>query len=96
MHGYGGYHHPRFWTDTVALMREHYGLADDASILDVGCAGLHAARLPVVLGALQGLDVSDYAISNAHPPSGPAARGDAAACCLPTGLSPGDQHQCGA
>ena len=37
--GYGGYHyHPRFWTDTVRRFSDHYELADDASVLDIGCA----------------------------------------------------------
>src|SRR6185437_10114091 len=35
--GYGGYHyHPRFWQDTVRRFRDHYQLAEDAAILDVG------------------------------------------------------------
>lgn len=71
MHGYGGYHyHPRFWTDTVALMREHYDLADDASILDVGCGKgfmLQDFGLLMPNARLEGLDVSSYAIQNAHP-----------------------------
>jgi ubiquinone/menaquinone biosynthesis C-methylase UbiE len=71
MHGYGGYHyHPRFWTDTVGLMREHYGLAADASILDVGCGkGFMLQDFSVLMpqARLQGLDVSDYAIANAYP-----------------------------
>ena len=38
-HGYGGYHyHPRFWQTTVKRFRDYYKLAEDASILDVGCA----------------------------------------------------------
>lgn len=71
MHGYGGYnYHPRFWTGTVALMRQHYGLADDASILDVGCGKgfmLQDFSLLMPQARLQGLDVSEYAIANAHP-----------------------------
>jgi ubiquinone/menaquinone biosynthesis C-methylase UbiE len=71
MHGYGGYsYHPRFWTETVALMRGHYGLADDASILDVGCGKgfmLYDFSLLMPHARLQGLDVSPYAIGNAHP-----------------------------
>lgn len=71
MHGYGGYHyHPRFWTDTVALMREHYALADDASILDVGCGKgfmLKDFSLLMPKARLEGLDVSAYAVANAQP-----------------------------
>src|SRR6185503_9372252 len=38
LYGYGGYnYHPRFWTDTVKYFRAYYKLAEDASILDIGC-----------------------------------------------------------
>ena len=38
-HGYGGYgYHPRFWQATVRRIQQHYHLADNARILDVGCA----------------------------------------------------------
>ncbi len=71
MHGYGGYrYHPRFWTGTVALMREHYGLADEASILDVGCGKgfmLHDFQLAMPRARLEGVDISSYAIENAQP-----------------------------
>ena len=33
-HGYGGFsYHPRFWTETVDLITNHYGLPDGCSIL---------------------------------------------------------------
>ena len=71
MHGYGGYqYHPRFWTDTVALIRDHYRLADDASVLDVGCAkGFMLRDFQQLMPAarLQGVDISTYAIESAHP-----------------------------
>ena len=39
MYGYGGYkYHPRFWQDVVRRISDYYGLANDASLLDVGCA----------------------------------------------------------
>ena len=67
--GYGGYgYHSRFWTGTVARFRDHYGLAPDASILDVGCAKgfmLHDFRILMPGATLAGVDVSDYAIANA-------------------------------
>lgn len=71
MHGYGGYsYHPRFWSETVRLFADHYSLAADASILDVGCAkGFmlrdFAALMPNI--AFTGIDISNYAISNADP-----------------------------
>jgi 2-polyprenyl-3-methyl-5-hydroxy-6-metoxy-1,4-benzoquinol methylase len=37
--GYGGYgYHEGFWKATVQRCRDHYGLREDAAILDVGCA----------------------------------------------------------
>lgn len=69
--GYGGYHyHPRFWTDTVRRFRHHYDLADDARILDVGCAKgfmLHDFGLLMPKADLVGLDISEYALAHAKP-----------------------------
>jgi ubiquinone/menaquinone biosynthesis C-methylase UbiE len=68
--GYGGYsYHPRFWTDTVARIRDHYKLAPDASILDVGCAkGFMLTDFKKLMpeATLAGIDISEYAIENAH------------------------------
>jgi len=66
--GYGGFgYHPRFWTDTVQRFKDHFDLANDASILDVGCAKgfmLHDFRLAMPEAKLQGIDISQYAIEN--------------------------------
>lgn len=71
LYGYGGYgYHPRFWTDTVALFQDHYGLADDASILDVGCAKgfmLFDFQKLMPRARLAGIDVSTYAVEHAQP-----------------------------
>ena len=71
-HGYGGYsYHPRFWTDTVRHIRDHYGLAEDAAILDIGCAKgfmLRDFQLLMPQARLAGMDVSSYAIENALEP----------------------------
>lgn len=67
--GYGGYrYHPRFWTDTVRRFKEFYALAEDAAVLDVGCAKgfmLHDFKLLMPRLAIAGVDVSEYAIENA-------------------------------
>jgi SAM-dependent methyltransferase len=67
--GYGGYnYHPRFWTDTVARFRDYYDLADDAIILDVGCAKgfmLHDFKRLMPKATVAGLDISEYAIAHA-------------------------------
>jgi len=69
LYGYGGFgYHPRFWTETVAQFKEHYGLTDDVSILDVGCAKgymLHDFGLLMPDATLKGIDISEYAIENA-------------------------------
>lgn len=68
--GYGGYnYHPRFWTDTVRRFRDHYRLAPDARVLDVGCAKgfmLHDFKLLVPELRVAGVDVSDYALERAR------------------------------
>ncbi len=67
--GYGGYnYHPRFWQETVKRFRDHYQLAPDAKILDVGCGKgfmLHDFHELMPQATLRGIDVSSYAIENA-------------------------------
>ena len=67
--GYGGYHyHPRFWTDTVRRFSDHYELADDASVLDIGCAKgfmMHDFKILMPDLSIRGIDVSQYAYDNA-------------------------------
>ena len=69
LYGYGGYgYHPRFWTETVKRFRDHYGLAEDASILDVGCAKgpmLYDFKRIMPGVTVAGIDISEYAIENA-------------------------------
>jgi ubiquinone/menaquinone biosynthesis C-methylase UbiE len=67
--GYGGYnYHPRFWKETVRRFREHYQLAEDASVLDVGCAKgfmMHDFKQLMPHMTLAGIDVSQYAYDHA-------------------------------
>ncbi len=67
--GYGGYsYHPRFWTETVKRLRDHYRLAEDAWVLDVGCAKgfmMHDFRLLMPRLNIRGIDVSQYAYEHA-------------------------------
>ena len=69
IYGYGGYrYHPRFWQATVRRFRDHYGLKDGDSVLDVGCAKgfmLHDFKEMLPGLSVAGLDVSEYAIENA-------------------------------
>jgi SAM-dependent methyltransferase len=68
-HGYGGYsYQPRFWQPTVRRFREHYGLADDARVLDVGCAKgfmLHDFKELSPPMHVAGVDISRYALTHA-------------------------------
>ncbi len=69
IYGYGGYsYHPRFWTDTVKFIRDHYGLAADTRVLDVGCAKgfmMHDFKLLMPEMDIRGIDISEYAVANA-------------------------------
>jgi SAM-dependent methyltransferase len=69
MYGYGGYnYHPRFWQGVVRRIRDYYELADDASLLDVGCAKgfmLHDFKELLPNLSVAGIDISEYAIENA-------------------------------
>ncbi len=69
--GYGGYNYnPRFWQATVRRFRDHYSLAPQATVLDVGCGKgfmLHDFKELMPEACLAGLDISTYAIDNALP-----------------------------
>ena len=69
LYGYGGYYyHPRFWQATVRRFRDYYNLAEDAAVLDVGCAKgfmLHDFKELMPKLTIAGLDISEYAIANA-------------------------------
>ena len=67
--GYGGYnYHPRFWTGTVRRFRDHYQLADNAAVLDVGCGKgfmLHDFTQLMPGLTIAGIDISQYAYDHA-------------------------------
>lgn len=69
LYGYGGYYYnPRFWTPTVKRLRDHYKLAKDARVLDVGCAKgflMHDFKKLMPDVRVEGLDISQYAYENA-------------------------------
>ena len=76
--GYGGYnYHPRFWTETVRRIVDHYDLPRGARVLDIGCAkgfmmydmSLYRPDLDIL-----GIDVSAYACENAKPEMKPFIR----------------------
>jgi len=69
LYGYGGYYyHPRFWQATVRRFRDYYRLAEDARVLDVGCAKgfmLHDFNELMPNLTIAGIDISEYAIEHA-------------------------------
>jgi ubiquinone/menaquinone biosynthesis C-methylase UbiE len=74
-YGYGGYsYNARFWTETVKHIADYYQLAEDASILDVGCGkGFMLKDFQRLMpGAeLAGIDISAYALEHAAPEVAP-------------------------
>jgi len=69
LYGYGGYnYHPRFWTDTVARIKDYYCLSDDAQVLDVGCGKgfmMYDFKNLMPDSNILGIDVSEYALEHA-------------------------------
>lgn len=66
--GYGGYTYDKRWIRVAKKMKEHYGLSDDAKVLDVGCAKGYLVYdfMPLLPnGEVRGIDISEYAISQA-------------------------------
>ena len=70
-HGYGGFiYNPKFWQPVIPDFIKYWGLNSKSSILDVGCAkGFMLYDLSKLIPGinLQGMDISDYAISNSIP-----------------------------
>lgn len=67
--GYGGFtYQPRFWQPVIPAFQKHFHLTGSCSLLDVGCAKgfmLHdlATLIPGI--TVKGIDVSQYAVTNA-------------------------------
>lgn len=68
-HGYGGFnYHPRFWQPVIPTFQNHWGLTEQSSVLDIGCAKgfmLHDLGELIPGITVKGVDVSRYAIENA-------------------------------
>ncbi|MBI3011655.1 MAG: class I SAM-dependent methyltransferase [Candidatus Omnitrophica bacterium] len=82
LNGYGGYtYHPRFWTETVKRFRDYYNLAEDAAVLDVGCAKgfmMYDFKQLMPKMVIAGIDISQYAYDHAIEDMKPYIRvGDA-------------------
>lgn len=69
-YGYGGYKYDGRWKAVAQKMKDYYRLAEDCSILDIGCAKgflLHDFKELMPNCTVAGIDVSEYAIENAMP-----------------------------
>lgn len=68
--GYGGYVYDGRWVPVARTIIAHFGLKAGDRVLDVGCAkGFLVKDLMDVCPGLEayGIDISEYAIANAHP-----------------------------
>lgn len=68
-HGYGGYRYDGRWLPVARRIADHYGLAAQARILDVGAAKgflMHDFLQVLPNATVRGIDVSEYAKENAY------------------------------
>lgn len=72
--GYGGYRYDGRWVTIAKRAIEHWQLKAGDRVLDIGCAkGFFVKDLRDALPGLEvvGIDISDYALENAHPDAKP-------------------------
>ncbi len=73
-YGYGGYRYDGRWVPVAHDIIAHFGLRPGMRVLDAGCAkGFLVKDLRDACQGLEvtGLDISSYAIANAHPDAKP-------------------------
>jgi len=67
--GYGGFKYmPKFWQPVIPTFQDYWNLDSNSSLLDVGCAKgfmLYDLSLAIPNIKIAGIDISEYAISNA-------------------------------
>ncbi len=70
-YGYGGFkYNPKYWSDVVISFKDFWNIKEYDSLLDVGCAkGFMLYDFFRIINGIKltGIDISDYAIKNAHP-----------------------------
>jgi len=68
-YGYGGYYYnPRFWQPVIPTFIDYFGLTASSSVLDIGCGkGFMLYDLTQLIPGItvKGIDISEYAITNA-------------------------------
>jgi SAM-dependent methyltransferase len=68
-YGYGGYsYHSRFWEPVIPTFKKFYNLKNESRILDVGCGKgfmLYDFMRLIPGVTIEGIDISEYAITNA-------------------------------
>ncbi|MCC9620600.1 class I SAM-dependent methyltransferase [Thalassospira sp. MA62] len=65
--GYGGYHYDGRYSKAVSSIIEYFGLGKDSRVLELGCAkGFVLREFLLQHCAVRGVDVSEYAVKNAH------------------------------
>ena len=68
VNGYGGYFYDGRWRHVVDAMKRHYGINENVSVLDIGCAKgflLHDLQEMIPGIKVAGIDISNYAINKA-------------------------------
>jgi len=73
--GYGGFHYDGRWRSVAEKIAAHYKLADDATILDVGCGKaflLYEFTQVLPQAQVAGIDISEYAVEHAKEEVRPA------------------------
>jgi len=67
--GYGGFNYlPKFWQPVIPTFQDYWNLDSNSSLLDVGCAKgfmLYDLSSAIPNIKIAGIDISEYAISNA-------------------------------
>lgn len=71
LYGYGGFEYmPRFWQPVIPDLVSHFGMTQESSLLDVGCAKgfmLYDLLQQLPDMKVRGADISAYAIEHAKP-----------------------------
>jgi 2-polyprenyl-3-methyl-5-hydroxy-6-metoxy-1,4-benzoquinol methylase len=66
--GYGGYVYDGRFAGPIKKMVDHYGLKPGDKVLEIGCAkGYLLVEFQKLGMQVKGLDISQYAVKNAHP-----------------------------